>query len=251
MCLIEQHKGITQRSTAHVGERGDLDHATLHKLIGAFAIHHVKEGIIERTHIRVDLFLEGAGQKAQVLPRLDNRARQDQAAHLMALERGDGECHSQIGFTGTGGTEAKRDGMRANGIHVALLAERLGADDATAIRQQHVIAQRRGIMLAVAQNGQTTRDVFGRKRAPGSSLTKGMLEKTRDQLNLVRIAAHGNAVTAGNHMGAHQVLECTKGAIAGAQNARGVDTLGNDKSNLRGFHEPPCVHGPSRNHRLR
>ena len=132
--LIEHHKGITQRSTAHVGERGDLDHATLHKLIGAFAIHHVKEGIIERAHIRVDLFLEGAGQKAQVLPRLDNRARQDQAAYLMALERGDGERHGQIGFTGTGGTEAKRNGRRANGINIALLTERFGPDDATAIR---------------------------------------------------------------------------------------------------------------------
>ena len=106
-------------------------------------------------------------------------------------------------------------------------------------------------MLAVAQNGQTARDIIGRKGAPGSSLTKGMFEKTRDQLDLVRIAAHGNAVTAGNHMGAHGVLECTKDAVAGAQNARGVDTLGNGKSNLRGFHEPPCVHEPSRNHRLR
>ena len=106
-------------------------------------------------------------------------------------------------------------------------------------------------MLAVAQNGKTARDIIGRKRTPGSSLTKGVFEKTRDQLDLVRIAAHGNAITAGDHMGAHQVLERTKDAVAGAQNARGFDTLGNGKSNLRGFHEPPCVHGPSRNHRLR
>ena len=106
-------------------------------------------------------------------------------------------------------------------------------------------------MLAVAQNGQTARDIIGRQCASGGRLAKSMLEKTRHKLDLVRIAAHGNAVTAGNHMGAHQVLERTKDAIAGAQNARGIDTLGNGKSNLRGFHEPPCVHGPSRNHRLR
>ena len=106
-------------------------------------------------------------------------------------------------------------------------------------------------MLAVAQDRQASRDIVGRQRAPGGRLAKSMLEKARHELDLVRIAAHGNAVTAGNHLGAHQVLECTKGAIAGAQNARGVDTLGNGKSNLRGFHEPPCVHGPSRNHRLR
>ena len=30
---------------------------TLHKLIGALAIHHVKKGVVERTHVGVDLFL--------------------------------------------------------------------------------------------------------------------------------------------------------------------------------------------------
>ena len=169
----------------------------------------------------------------------------------MAFERGDGERHGQIGLTGAGRTQAKRDGMRADGIHIALLTERLGADDAAAIRQQHVVAQRRGIMLAVAQDGQTARDIVGRKCAAGSRLAKGMFEKTRHQLDLVWIAAQGNAIAAGNHVGAHQILECTEDAVAGTQNARGVNPLGNGKSNLRGFHEPPCVHGPSRNHRLR
>ena len=93
LCLVEHHEGVAQCSAAHVGKRGDLDHATLHELIGALTVHHVKQGIVERTHVRVDLFLEGAGQKAQVLPRLDNGPRKDQATHLAALERGDGERH--------------------------------------------------------------------------------------------------------------------------------------------------------------
>ena len=93
--LVEHHESIAQRTTAHIGKRGDLDHAALHKLIGALAIHHVKKGVVERTHVRIDLFLEGAGQKAQVLPRLDNRTRQDQTAHLVALERGNGERHAR------------------------------------------------------------------------------------------------------------------------------------------------------------
>ena len=133
MRLVEHHESIAQRTTAHIGKRGDLDHAALHKLIGSLAIHHVKKGVVERTHVRIDLFLEGAGQKAQVLPRLDNRTRQDQTAHLVALERGNGERHGQIGLTGTGRTQAKGDGMRANGIHIALLPKRLGTNDTTAV----------------------------------------------------------------------------------------------------------------------
>ena len=141
--------------------------------------------------------------------------------------------------------------MRADGIHVALLAERLGANNATAIRKQHIIAKRCGIMLTVAQDGQAARDIVARQCASGGRLAKGMFEKTRHEFDLIRVTAHGDAIATGDHMGANQVLECTKDAVAGAQNARGVDTLGNGKSNLRGFHEPPCAHGPSRNHRLR
>ena len=251
MRLVEHHEGIAQRAAAHVGKRGDLDHAALHELIGALAIHHVKKGVVERTHIGVDLFLEGTGQKAQILPRLDNRTRQDQTAHLVTLERGNGERHGQIGLTGTGGTKAKRDGMRADGIHVALLAERLGANGTTAIRKQHIIAKRRSLVLTVAQYGQAARDIVGRQCASGGRFAKSMLEKTRHELDLVRVTAHGDTVATGDHMGANQALERTKDAVTGTQNARRVNTLGNGKSNLRGFHEPPCVHGPSRNHRLR
>ena len=251
MRLVEHHEGIAQRAAAHVGKRGDLDHAALHELIGALAIHHVKKGVVERTHVGVDLFLEGTGQKAQVLPRLDNRTRQDQTTHLMTLERGNGERHGQIGLTSTGRTQAKRDGMRADGIHVALLAERLGANGATAIRKQHIIAKRRSLVLTVAQDGQAARDIVGRQCASGSRLAKSMLKKASHELDLVRVTAHGDAVATGDHVGANQALQRTKDAVAGTQNARGVNSPRNGKSNLRGFHEPPCVHGPSRNHRLR
>ena len=78
------------------------------------------------------------------------------------------------------------------------------------------------------KNGQAARDIIGRKRAPRGSLAKGMFEKTRDQFDLVRVAAHGNAIATGDHMGANQVLECTKDAVAGAQNARGINSLGNE-----------------------
>ena len=169
----------------------------------------------------------------------------------MALERGNGERHGQIGLTGTGRTQAKGDGMRANGIHIALLPKRLGTNDATAIRKQHVIAKRCGLMLAVAQDGQATRDIVGRQGTTGRRLAKSMFEKASHELDLVRVAAHGDPIATGDHVSANQALERTKDAVAGAQNTRGINSLGNGKSNLRGFHGPPCAHGPSRNHRLR
>ncbi len=167
----------------------------------------------------------------------------------MTLERGNGERHGQIGLTGTGGTKAKRDGMRADGIHVALLAERLGANGTTAIRStssrsdvascspSRKTARQRETSSADSVRPAAASRKYGRKNAP--------------RVDLVRVTAHGDAVATDDHMGTNQTLECTKDTVAGAQNARGVNTLGNGKSNLRGFHEPPCVHGPSRNHRLR
>lgn len=88
--------------------------------------------------------------------------------------------------------------MRADGIHIALLAERLGANDATAIRKQHIIAKRRSLVLTVAQDGQAARDIVGRQRASGGRLTKSMLEKARHELDLVRVTAHGDAVATGD-----------------------------------------------------
>ena len=99
--------------------------------------------------------------------------------------------------------------MRANGIHVALLAERLGANDATAIRKQHIIAKRCSIMLTVAQDGQAARDIVARQCASGGRLAKSMLEKARHELDLVRVTAHGDAVTTGDYVGASQALERT------------------------------------------
>ena len=106
-------------------------------------------------------------------------------------------------------------------------------------------------MLSIAQDSQATRDIVGRQRASGSRLAKSMLKKAHHELDLIRVTAHGDTVATGDHVGANQALERTKDAVAGAQNARGINPLGNGKSNLRGFHEPPCAHGPSRNHRLR
>ena len=106
-------------------------------------------------------------------------------------------------------------------------------------------------MLAVAQDGQATRDIVGRQGTTGRRLAKSMFEKASHELDLVRVAAHRDPIATGDHVSANQTLERTKDAVAGAQNARGINPLGNGKSNLRGFHEPPCVHGPSRNHRLR
>ena len=109
--------------------------------------------------------------------------------------------------------------MRADGVNIALLAECLGTNDAASIRKQHVIAQRRGIVLSIAQDSQATRDVVGRQRATGSRLAKSVFEKTRHEFDLVRVAAHGDLVTARNHMGANQAFDCAKNSVAGPQNA--------------------------------
>ena len=54
------------------------------QLLHAFEIHHVVERVVQRTQVRIDLLLQIAGQKAQLLTGLHRRPREDDAADLFA-----------------------------------------------------------------------------------------------------------------------------------------------------------------------
>ena len=75
--LVEDDKGIVERAAAHVGERRHFNGAPFHILLKALAAQHVKQGVVERAQVGVDLALEVSGQKAQLLPRLNSRTGND------------------------------------------------------------------------------------------------------------------------------------------------------------------------------
>src|ERR1700693_2391409 len=63
--------------------------------------------IIEGAHVRVDLLLKRAGEKAESLARFYRRARQDKAVHLFREQRGDGHRDGQVSFPGSSGADGE------------------------------------------------------------------------------------------------------------------------------------------------
>ena len=109
------------------------------ELIGTHWVHHVEERIVERTNVGIDLLGERSGQKAEVLPRLYHRTREQDAPDLLAIERSDRHGHGKIGLTRTSGTHTESDGLRADIVEILLLHRSLRADHASFIGKDHII----------------------------------------------------------------------------------------------------------------
>src|SRR6476661_8094205 len=75
--LVEDDEGIIEGATAHVGQRGDLDSPGGHQLGDRLRVEHVVQSVVQRAQVRIDLLVQGAGQKAQPLPCLDCRPGED------------------------------------------------------------------------------------------------------------------------------------------------------------------------------
>src|SRR5260221_9590325 len=60
--FVEDDEGVVQPAAAHEPDRRHLNRAALEQALGALGLDHVVEGVIERPEVRVDLFLQIAGQ---------------------------------------------------------------------------------------------------------------------------------------------------------------------------------------------
>ena len=88
--------------------------------------HDLIQGVVEGPQIGIDLALEIPGQKAQLLPRLNGRASQDNPPHLPVLKGLDRHRHGKVGLARTRGADAEHDHLLADGVHVLLLSHGLG-----------------------------------------------------------------------------------------------------------------------------
>src|SRR5205823_7469004 len=84
--LGEEDERVVEGPTPHERARRDLDDPPVHQPRDDFGLEHVVEGVVQRPEIRVDLGEDVAGEKAQSLPRLDRRARQDDPVALLRLK---------------------------------------------------------------------------------------------------------------------------------------------------------------------
>ena len=60
--FIENDEAIVECAAAHEGDGRDFDDITFEKLFDAVAVQHVEQSVVERAQVRVDLFLQGAGE---------------------------------------------------------------------------------------------------------------------------------------------------------------------------------------------
>ena len=126
--LVEDHERVVQRAAAHEGERRDLDGAALEQPLDLLGLEHVVERVVQRPQVRIDLLLQVAGQEAELLARLDRRARQHDAADLLGQQARDRLRHRQVGLAGAGRADAEDDVVLVDGFEVLPLRRRLGHD---------------------------------------------------------------------------------------------------------------------------
>lgn len=164
--LIEDDEGVLERAAAHVGERRDLDDALGHELLVAVLAEDVLQGIVERAQVRIDLVLQVARQEAETLPRLDGRARQDDAAHFFVAQGSDSHDDGQVRLARARRADAERDGIMANRVEVAALSERLRAHVAAPRRHEDRVAEQRvqSLALAAAHEADAVADLVHRDR---------------------------------------------------------------------------------------
>lgn len=74
------------------------------------------------------MFWRSPRQKAELLPRLDGGARQDDAVDLVRTEGAHRHGHGEVGSCGAGGADADGDRVVADRLDVPLLPEGLGLD---------------------------------------------------------------------------------------------------------------------------
>ena len=128
--LVEDDEAVVQRAAAHEGERRDLHGLTLEELLGAFGLDHVVEGVVERPQVGVDLGHQVARQESQALARFHGGPGEDDALHLLGLQRLHGKGDRQPTLARAGGAEGEGDHVLPNGVDVALLTGGLRPDRA-------------------------------------------------------------------------------------------------------------------------
>ena len=107
--LVEDDEAGVERAPPHEGERRHLHRLALEQLLRALGLDHVVQRVVQRPQVRVDLGHEVAGQEAEPLTGLDRRAGEDDALHLLGLQRLHRHGDRQPALAGAGRTEPEGD----------------------------------------------------------------------------------------------------------------------------------------------
>ena len=194
--LVEDDEAAVQRAPAHEGQRRDLDGSPFEQPLRALGFEHVVERVVQRTKIRVDLGHDVAGQEAEALAGLDRGPREDDAVDVFRLQRLHAHRDREPALARARGTDAERDHVLADGVHVALLPAGLRPHGATARRPQHLGGQHLGRTLVRLHHVDGAR--HARRLEPMALLQQDhqLLEQPADPIGLGRIAVDRDLVAA-------------------------------------------------------
>ena len=208
------------RTSAHVCQGGDLDGAGGHQAGDGVGVEHVVQRVVERAQVGVDLLVQGAGQEAQALPRLDRGPGQDDPVDLLGLQGLDRLGHGQVGLPGAGRADGEHDRVLVDGVRVALLVQRLGPDGPAAGGQdangQHV---GRAHAALGAQHGRGPLHRVGGQVGALAQQLEELFEQVGDQSGLRRVAGRGDLVAADVNVGVELALDHVQEFVAGSKQA--------------------------------
>ena len=107
--FIQNHKGVVERSPAHVGKGRDLNDVALDELVDPLETEHLRiERVIEGAQVGVDFLREITGKEPELLLRFHRRADQENASHALRLQRLNRTGHGQVGFAVPAGPMPKQ-----------------------------------------------------------------------------------------------------------------------------------------------
>ena len=151
LALVENDEGIVQGAPAHVGQRRDLDHLALDQLGDLLEADHLVQGVIQRAQVGIDLLGKITGQETELLAGFHRRAHQQDASHLLLVERLHRSRHRQVGLAGAGRADAEVDVVVADAGDVALLIEAARLDQGARGTNQHLALA--GVFFGVLVEG--------------------------------------------------------------------------------------------------
>jgi hypothetical protein len=166
-----------QRPTAHIGERGDLDHAFFGQTRDVLGIEHVVERIIQRAQVGENFLAQVAGQETEGFTGLDGGSGQDHALDLVLEQRVHCRGHGEVGFAGAGGPDAEHHRVIQHRLQVELLAERLRDDRLPVRGDDERLIEKRLQLFAFAPDKRIG-DPMKVRRAKDHALRASFVEKT-------------------------------------------------------------------------
>ena len=124
--FIQNDERTVQGTPPHVRQRRHFNGTPFQIFLRCIAAQHIKQRIIQRTQVRIHLFLQIPRQEAQLFPGLHGRTGQDDPLHFPFLQRCNRHGHSQIRLARAGGTDAECDEIIFDGADIIPLPQRFG-----------------------------------------------------------------------------------------------------------------------------